>query len=648
MLAALMLLTLLVYWPALYGGYLFDDFTSVVNNTDVHITTLHLGDWIRAALSEAGTNQFRALGMLSFAANYYFTGLDPFWLKLTNVGIHLLNGLLLFLMLRELFRLRVLTRSRGGPALDEARFDLIVAVIAGAWLLLPINLTAVAYVSQRLESLANVFVFLGLFWYLRARRRHYAGHGSGAQLWISLVVCTALGFSAKEDAVLLPLYTACVEFAITGFRNQGGRFSRPALWTHAVVLILPLIAGLIWISTWVFHSIAGFRAFSIGERLLSEPRVLVDYIGWTLLPNLNSLTFYHDDLAISHGLFDPPTTLWAILALLALLGVALWQRRTRPLFCLGILWFFAGHSMTATVIPLELVFEHRNYFPSMGLLLAAASLLALEPGLRLPAAKVLVATSFIAFFAFTTFLRAEEWSNPLRLAYSEALKRPDSPRAQYELANTLVIAAGNDEKSPLIDESIKILERNAYRPNSGIAPLQALIFINGRAHRDIDPRWWQAIIEKLHDRAPSQTDIGAISFLFHCQLRGDCPVQKQELLDVFTTALTKSQGDVYLMSAYADFALTELGDAALSERMFRDVVEAKPQVPVYRSNLVRFLIATRQFDAAETAISELAPLNHLGSLDAMIAELKTTLAAAKVAPTAPPTKTHVPGSRSNQ
>jgi hypothetical protein len=282
------------------------------------------------------------------------------------------------------------------------------------------------------------------------------------------------------------------------------------------------------------------------------------------------------------------------------------------------------------------------------LLLSAASLLALEPGLRLPAAKGLIATGFIAFFAFTTFLRAEEWSNPLRLAYSEALKRPDSPRAQYELARTLIVAAGNNEKSLLIDESIKILERNAYHPNSGIGPLQALIFINGRAHRDIDPRWWQAIIEKLHDRAPSQTDIGAISFLFHCQLHGECPTQKQELLDVFTTALTKSQGNVYLMSAYADFALTELGDMALSERMFRDVVEAKPQVPVYRSNLVRFLIATRQFDAAQTAISEIAPLNHLGSLDAMIGELETVLAAAKVAPASPPHEAKMPVSLSNQ
>lgn len=623
-LAALMALTCLVYWPALHGGYLFDDVPNYVENVGIHVTTLRLGDWIKAA--QSGANPFRVLSTLSFAANYYFTGLDPFWLKLTNVGIHLLNGLLLFLLLRELFQLSIQSKPKRESNAD--RFDLVAAVVAGAWLLLPINLTGVAYVVQRMEALANVFVFLGLFWYLHIRRRQFVGDGGGWMLFTSLIVCMTLGFGAKESAVLLPLYTACAELCTTRFRNVDGKFSRPVVWTHGLLLVLPLIAGLAWISSWVFHGISSFRTFSIGERLLTESRVLVDYIQWTLLPNLNTLSFYHDDLGVSHGLLDPPTTLLANLALFLLLAIAFWQRKERPLFCLGILWFFAGHSLTATVIPLELVFEHRNYFPSMGLLLSAASLVALEPGLRLRAARVLIAVSFIAFFAFTTFLRAEEWSNPLRLAYSEALKRPDSALAQYELARTLTLAAGKDERSPLIDESIDLLQRNAYKPDSGIAALQALIFLNGRAHREIDPRWWQAIVEKLRNRTPTQADIGSVIFLFRCQQRRSCPVQKQELLDVFMAALAKSGGDVNLMSAYADFALQELGDPALAERMFREVTAARPQVPVYRENLIRFLVATRQFDAAETELARLTPLNYAGSLDSTIAELKKMLAAA--------------------
>jgi hypothetical protein len=631
-LAALMALTVVVYWPALYGGFIFDD-RYYVEGTDVHVTSLHLGDWVRAALSQAGTNQFRALSMLTFAANYYFTGLDPFWLKLTNVAIHLANGWLMFLLLRELFRLAATVRGRASDV--AARDAMSAAVITGLWLLLPINLTGVAYVSQRLESLANLFVLLGLFWYLRARRRHYIGQCSGAMLSVSLLVCLLLGFSAKESAVMLPLYTACAELAVCGFRDRDGRWCRPALYAHAVFLILPLIAGLIYISPWLVHPITSFRPFTTYERLLTEARVLIDYIEWTLLPNLNSLTLFHDDLPISHGLLDPPTTLASIVALLALSGIALALRGSRPLFCLGILWFFAGHALTATVIPLELVFEHRNYFPSLGLLLAAASLIALEPGLRWKTVKTAVAVGCLALCAFTTFLRAEEWSRPLRLAYSEALKRPDSPRAQYELARTLIEAAGDDVQSPLLGESAKTLERIAYRPDSGIAPLQALIYLGARTHRDIDPHLWQAIDEKLRSRTPSQTDIDSVIFLFRCQLRGECPHQPQELFDAFTAGLTTAPGNVYLLGAYADFAYLEMRDAALAERVSREVVASKPQVPVYRSNLIRLLIVTHQFDKAQTELAALQQLDKLGSIDAMIAGLETELEAATNAAAAP-------------
>jgi hypothetical protein len=209
-------------------------------------------------------------------------------------------------------------------------------------------------------------------------------------------------------------------------------------------------------------------------------------------------------------------------------------------------------------------------------------------------------------------------------------------RAQYELARTLILAAGSNDKSPLIDESVKILQRTAFRPDSGIAPLQALIYLNGRVHRPIDPVWWSAIVQKLQDRPPAQTDIEGLIFLFRCQLRGDCPTQKQELLDAFLAALTTSGGNVNLMSAYADFAYDELDDKELAERMLREVVQTKPTVPVYHANLIKLLILTGQFDAAESALIPLKALNRAGSLDTMIADLQAQIEMAKSTAPQPP------------
>ncbi len=627
-------LTVLVYWPSLHGGYIFDDMVYFVDNTDVHVTTLNPADWIRAALQQAGTTQFRALSMLSFALNYYFTGLDPFWPKLTNLGIHLLNGFLLWLLLKELLRWRKLS----APTFEHepAGLDLGAAILASAWLLLPINLTGVAYVAQRMESLANLFVFLGLFAYIRARRAEFTSGRNGMAPALSVLACTALGFSAKESAILLPLYTACLEFAICGFRNADHRISRSAVGTHVVFLGLPLLAGLAWISSWVFSDTTSFRTFSIGQRLLTEPRVLMDYIGWTLFPNINTLTFYHDDLKVSERLFDPPTTALAIAAVFGLIGLAVWQRRARPLFCLGILWFFAGHMLTGTVIPLELVFEHRNYFPSAGLLLAVASLLALEPGMRLPILRSAAIVLFIGWCTFTTFLRSEEWSDPLRLAYAEALKRPDSERAQYGLASTLIRVAGDNPDSPLIQRSTAILEHHAFDPDSGIGGLQALIFLNGRAHRPIDPRLWKAIVDKLRHGAPSQTDIAAVIFLFHCQQQGVCPDQPRELLAAFTAALESSDGNPNLMSAYADFAVQRLNDPELAVRMSRAVVDAKPEVMVYRANLIRMLIRTGKLDAARIQLQQMRKKDIAGSQAATIETLGRAIDAAAQAGAAAP------------
>src|SRR5690606_9608562 len=120
---------------------------------------------------------------------------------------------------------------------------------------------------------------------------------------------------------------------------------------YVVVLGLPLLAGLLWLASWIGTGTSYARDFSTWERLLTEARVLFAYMQWALLPLPRSLSLYHDDFALSHGLLSPVSTLFAALGIAALLACAVWQRRTRPLLSLGILWFFAGHALTATVIP---------------------------------------------------------------------------------------------------------------------------------------------------------------------------------------------------------------------------------------------------------------------------------------------------------
>ena len=631
--AALTVLAIALYWQGLYGQFVFDDLPFVVNNAGVHVAESTLGNWIRAAGSFPAGHQGRWLTMLTFAANYYFAGLDPFWLKLTNLAIHVCNGGLLYALLRALFALRA---TASAAPFSTARANAVAAIVAGAWLLLPINVTAVLYVTQRLESFCTIFILAGLLFYVRARQRHFSDGGSRAALWSSLAVLTAAGLLAKESAVLLPLFALCIELTITRGRNADGRRSRTVVAIYVALLVVPLLIGLAWLATWVGGSTSYDRPFTTAQRLWTEMRVLIDYLRWTLLPLPNELSFYHDDIALSTGWLTPLSTLWSALALAVLALAAVLARKTHPLFSLGILWFFAGHALTATVIPLELAFEHRNYFPAIGLLLACASLAALEPGLKSLPVRATIATAAIALFAANTYLRAEEWSDPLKLAVAEAAKRPLSPRAQYGLADTLMSYATSAD-SELVSKSIDLLHIASTLPNAGITGEQGLIIYASALKRPVDPGWWTRIDDKLRASPPSESDIVGLRALLRCQLRGLCQNQTEPLMQAFLAALSHPHPRAPLLASYADFAAVRMNDNALAERLLLQAIETDPREPFYRSNLVRLQIAEGELDRARSTFAELERLNHWGSLDAMLDMLRGQLAEATRPPhDAPP------------
>ena len=196
------------------------------------------------------------------------------------------------------------TRVEAPPMFNAS---LVAAALASLWLVLPINLSAVLYVSQRLESLSNTFVFLGLWAYLRVRVGQQQDQQAGSwRLWLVLIGFTVIGCLAKESAILLPLYTASAELALGGFRQRDGRWNRPLLAIYGGLLVVPLVVGLFWLGGWVDGTRSFGRAFDIPQRLMTEARILFEYMQWTLLPQLDSLTLYHDDIAISQGLLNPP------------------------------------------------------------------------------------------------------------------------------------------------------------------------------------------------------------------------------------------------------------------------------------------------------------------------------------------------------
>ncbi len=615
-----MALTVAVYWSGLYGGYTFDDYPNIVDNSALRPAHIDLKSLIAAALSSPSSQFHRPLSSLTFVANWVLTGTDPFWFKLTNVFIHLGNGLLVFLLARRLLRVAL----RDLPREHEIWY---ASLIAGGWMLLPINLTAVLYVVQRMESLGNLFVLLALLAYVRGRMRMQQDGRGFWGAFIGLGVWTFIGITAKEDAAMAPFYALLIEWML--FKGRSFADHRRDTRVYAlfgIELVLPGVIGLGWLLPGIMDPTTwAIRDFSISQRLLSEARIVMDYLGWIVLPTPHELSFYHDDIHISTGLLHPWTTLPALLGIAGLIALALWLRPRKPLVALGIALFLGAQLMTGTVIPLELVYEQRNYFASFAVLLALVPILA-NPRSALPLARGVTLGALLLWWTALTAQTAWAWGNPLRLAQQLALRAPDSPRAQYELGRRYIIESDYDPASPFTPLVYPVLERAMNLPGSSILPEQALIFFNARLHRPIEQLWWQRMIERLTDRTPGVQEESSLEALTSCARQGLCKLPAQEMIAAFTAALDHHRQSARIAEVYGDYTLNVLRDVPAALALFRRAVQIDPGQPIYRVTLVRLLAVTGHLEAARAEFARIPPAQRLMLEPAVVRQLTECLA----------------------
>src|SRR5215469_6778941 len=475
---AVLSLGALVYLPGLPGGFIFDDYTNIINNSGLANHAFDIGSVISAIARSP--NVTRPLSTISFALNFSLFGDSPLSFKLTNIGIHLCVGIALFFLAREILRAYNL---RTKQAIEAASIAWLSLAVSALWLVHPINLTSVLYVVQRETSLAALFMVLAAWSYLVGRRRQLGGKRGAMQIWILTPAATLTGLLCKENAALVPSYLLGMEFVLLGFRNKDGRLDRGIATFYGVFVIFPLcsLMGLLLVHPSMLLGGYAVRDFTLQERLLTECRVIVDYIRWIFMPDPRQLGLFHDDIAPSRGLFAPPTTCLAVFAVVMLIGSAFWCRKRLPLMSLGLFWFFAGHLMESTFIPLELVFEHRNYLPSFGLLFATVTNIYLFlREHRVQRFAIALGVLSLATLSLSTAIRASEWSSKLSFAQYEALHHPRSPRAIYELGwNYMALALTTNDKS-LAQEAVTVfqegkrLDPNTVLPDMAIAGMYVL------------------------------------------------------------------------------------------------------------------------------------------------------------------------------
>ncbi|MEM7250901.1 MAG: hypothetical protein AAF493_05740 [Pseudomonadota bacterium] len=454
----------LAYGPGLSGPFVFDDLANIVTNQALMIDRLGAAQLAAAASSGESGLLGRPLAYISFATNYFLAGdFSPLAFKATNLAIHLINGGLVFAVARAVFR-----RLGLMPA------NALAGLVALIWLIHPLQLTAVLYTVQRMAELATAFVLLGVWGYLVGRQRIADTRDYGFVIIVGSMVMALLGgLASKENAATLPLLLLAVEWTLFSppTRQRDRMVLRAFLW---IFLIAPICVGLTYLALHPDVVLSGYlvREFDLLERLWTQARALCLYLGWLIVPALSELSLVHDDIVPSTGWFDPMTTTASLAALAIGLAAAIRLRRRYPELALGALWFIGAHSVESSIFALELVYEHRNYLPSVGIAIAFVALGARWAGryqwtMRWVVTVVVAAT----LLGVTTHARASRWASDATLSRALVENQPDAPRA-HGLRAQYLMGAGAAPRA--IHDS---LHRYAASDRSNLTALGELLRI---------------------------------------------------------------------------------------------------------------------------------------------------------------------------
>jgi hypothetical protein len=414
---ALLLATWFVYRPGLGGGFVFDDFV----NLDALGKTGPIDNWPtfwRYITSGAADSIGRPLSLLTFLLDARDWPADPRPFLRTNILFHAANVALLFSLLRQLGRRLPVTPTQSQWA---------ALIGAGLWALHPLHVSTTLYIVQREAMLAGTFMLLGLLTWSHGRTLAKTSPRRGTWWMLAGIGAgTGLAILCKANGALLPLLACVLEATV--FRETGFG-SRAAKRVNRVLLIAPsiLLFSYVLLKSADWSAPLAARPWTIGERILTEPRVLLDYLRLLLVPRVLSTGVYNDSYAWSTGLLHPVTTLPALLAIATLLVSGWLLRRKAPVLSAAILFFFAGHLLESTSLPLELYFEHRNYVPAM--LLGWPLGLALVQWQAPIGLRTLLAGGILALLAMTTWQRTSLWADQPRMARLWVAVNPNSSRA---------------------------------------------------------------------------------------------------------------------------------------------------------------------------------------------------------------------------
>jgi tetratricopeptide (TPR) repeat protein len=433
-------LCFLIYSNTLKSPFVLDDSPNIQQNRHIRLTELALKDIVAAGFKSPSSN--RPIANITFALNYYFHQYNLFGYHCTNIIIHILTGIFLFLFVKN---------TMAAPSLRcrYERYKWIPFVAAFLWLVHPLQTQSVTYIVQRMTSLAAMFYILSLLLYVKGR---LAGRENKiCWPWFAgCIIAGILALGCKETTVARPGFILLYEWYFFQDLNIL-RLKRYLPYVIGVFIIFGLL-GLWFLGSSPLEKIlSGYdqRDFTLTERLLTQPRVVIYYISLLAYPHPGRLNLDYD-FTISRSFIAPPTTLLCTGAVIGLIIFSFYIAKRQRLLSFCILWFFGNLAIESSFLPLELVFEHRLYLPSMFVSLVIVALA--WRYIKQNWVRVTVFCIVAVLCCGWTYERNKVWKDPFTLWSDCVAKSPEKARPHTGLGNAL-------QEQDKLDEAISHFRR---------------------------------------------------------------------------------------------------------------------------------------------------------------------------------------------
>ncbi|NIP50242.1 MAG: hypothetical protein GWO08_21705 [Gammaproteobacteria bacterium] len=612
MLAMLLFACFIIYYPASQGGFIYDDLPNIVSNKKLQIDSLQADELLKAMTSGKSGPLKRPVSMLSFAINYYFTGLNPYYFRIVNILIHLINGLLIYILTRKIIGLTECKNSK------NKTIEIASLATTALWLFHPINISGVVYIVQRINELAALFTLTGLILFIYGRQMLQERNQGRFLIASAFLFCAPLAVFSKENGALIVLFIGLLELVFFKFKDLKNYNKLYLAALYCIFIIIPFIAILLSLYLEPQILLSGYKQqeFTLYERILTEQRVLWFYIYMIFVPDITQLSLFHDDIVLSRSLVSPATTSIAVAGTSILLILALILRKQAKILSFGMLFFLSGHLIESTILPLQIAFEHRNYLPSYGLVLIAAYYLTnKEFSEKTVNIRRILFALLIVIVGVSTYIKSTQWANTQLLIFYELEHKPESSQLNYEagIFFAKMLDKRNIKNQDKLYENAEKYFHNAIElnPNNTEAMIGLIILSSSNGYKtDV------SVIEQLANTLSSQpitiTGNRAIHALLKCQLTNECVLRN----DVINRLIDSVLDNRYLSGERMELIYKDIFEYYVS----RDDLESAYRVSkkgvindessiILRILYIRLLIMTDNMDDARKQLELLGSTN---------------------------------------